>query len=145
MPPKDIEKLRENGRRNRIRVRYRVLSYYSGGIPTCACCGESTFQFLAIDHVDGGGGKDRKSLGLRNATELYRYLEKEGFPPGYRVLCHNCNLALGFYGYCPHTDMNHNDAWLAEMLTIRQYQPHAKHVAGFDTSFACGDTPREPN
>jgi hypothetical protein len=20
----------------------------------------------------------------------------------YRVLCHNCNMALGFYGYCPH-------------------------------------------
>jgi hypothetical protein len=38
---------------------------------------------------------------------------------------------MGFYGYCPHTDMVHNEEWLAEMLTIRQYQPHAKHVTGY--------------
>jgi len=128
MPPKDIEKLREVGMRNRLRARYRVLSHYSEGSPSCACCGETTFQFLAIDHIDGGGVKERKLLGLRGSTQLYRYLENEGYPPGYRVLCHNCNLAMGFYGYCPHSDVNHNDEWLAEMLTIRQSQPHAKHV-----------------
>lgn len=131
MPPKDIEKRREHGIRNRLRARYRVLSHYCGGVPSCACCGETIFQFLAIDHIDGGGLKSRKSLGLRSSTELYRYLENEGYPPGYRVLCHNCNLAIGFYGYCPHTDTSHNEAWLAEMLTIRQYQPHAKHAPGF--------------
>jgi hypothetical protein len=131
MPRKDIEKLREHGIRNRLRVRYRVLSHYSGGSPSCACCGETIFQFLAIDHIDGGGLKSRKSLGLRSSTQLYRYLENESFPPGYRVLCHNCNLAIGFYGYCPHTDTLHNEVWLAEMLTIRQYQPHAKHAPGF--------------
>jgi hypothetical protein len=29
-------------------------------------------------------------------------LARNGFPDGYRVLCHNCNMALGQYGYCPH-------------------------------------------
>lgn len=128
MPSTDSEKRRELGYRNRLRARYRVLSYYSGGVPSCACCGETIFQFLAIDHIDGGGVKERKLLRLSGSTQLYRYLEKEGYPPGYRVLCHNCNLAIGFYGYCPHTDISHNEEWLAEMLTVRQYQPHAKHV-----------------
>jgi hypothetical protein len=27
---------------------------------------------------------------------------------GYRVLCHNCNLARGFYGYCPHEKFDGN-------------------------------------
>ena len=33
---------------------------------------------------------------------IYRYLKIRGFPPGYQVLCHNCNQAKGFYGKCPH-------------------------------------------
>jgi hypothetical protein len=128
MPSRDDEKLREKTRRNRLRVRYRVLSHYSGGTPSCACCGESTFQFLALDHQNGGGGKERKSLGLRSATELYRFLENNGYPPGYRVLCHNCNLSLGFYGYCRHIEVKYDDEWLAERLAIRQHQPHAKNA-----------------
>jgi hypothetical protein len=143
MPPKDPCRFYNHGYRNRMRVRYRVLSHYSEGVPTCACCGEATFQFLALDHIGGGGLKERRSLGLRSSTQLYRYLENEGFPPGYRVLCHNCNLAMGFYGYCPHTDMVHNEEWLAEILTIRQYQPHAKHVTGFDSPSPLGRTTRE--
>jgi hypothetical protein len=31
-----------------------------------------------------------------------RWLRKNGFPKGFRVLCHNCNFAHGHYGYCPH-------------------------------------------
>ncbi len=26
----------------------------------------------------------------------------EGYPTGFRVLCHNCNCALAYYGSCPH-------------------------------------------
>ena len=29
-------------------------------------------------------------------------INSNSFPPGFRVLCHNCNQALGAYGYCPH-------------------------------------------
>jgi hypothetical protein len=29
-------------------------------------------------------------------------LIKENFPKEYQILCFNCNLALGFFGYCPH-------------------------------------------
>src|SRR5205807_5288509 len=26
----------------------------------CACCGESTYEFLCIDHINGGGNRQRK-------------------------------------------------------------------------------------
>jgi hypothetical protein len=29
-------------------------------------------------------------------------MKRNNFPPGFRVLCRNCNGARGFYGYCPH-------------------------------------------
>ena len=40
---------------------------------------------------------------MYNTKLLYKILRARGFPLGYRVLCHNCNLARGFYGYCPHS------------------------------------------
>lgn len=68
-----------------------------GGV--CACCGEHRYEFLAIDHINGGGIRHRKQLKI---TKIARWLARNGFPDGYRVLCHNCNMALGQYGYCPH-------------------------------------------
>ena len=85
------------------RRKYEVMSHYSGGDPACACCGESTLEFLSIDHINGGGSEHRKELrqpGKR--ITMYRWLKRHGYPPGYRVLCHNCNQSLGTWGYCPH-------------------------------------------
>ena len=88
-------------KRRRDAIRLGVLQHYSGGTPHCACCGEKHMEFLCIDHIDGGGGKHRKEL--RGGSVLfYEWLRKQGYPSGYRVLCHNCNMSLGFYGYCPH-------------------------------------------
>lgn len=86
----------ELGRRERIRLRLQVIQHYDG---ECACCGENTLEFLGIDHANGGGREHKKSIpgGL-----IYRWLKRNGFPDGFQVLCHNCNLAKGFYGQCPH-------------------------------------------
>ena len=81
--------------------RLKVLEYYGGTPPTCACCGESHIEFLSIDHINGGGHQHRLSLGS-SGRAIYNYLIKENFPLGYRVLCTNCNASLGRYGYCPH-------------------------------------------
>jgi len=82
------------GRRKRL----RVLEHYGGSPPKCACCGESLLEFLTIDHINGGGNKERQKRGFNTAY----YLERENYPSGYRVLCMNCNFALGHYKYCPH-------------------------------------------
>jgi hypothetical protein len=91
-------------RRIQVRIKYRkyrrlVINHYGG---SCACCGESNMEFLAVDHINGGGNKHRTELGRSVARHFYRWLKKHGFPDGYRVLCHNCNQSIGLYGYCPH-------------------------------------------
>jgi hypothetical protein len=79
-------------------LKLKVLVAYGGPEPACACCGERRFEFLTIDHMNGGGSKHAKAVKNR----VYQALAKAGFPPGYRVLCMNCNSARGFYGFCPH-------------------------------------------
>jgi hypothetical protein len=81
------------------RVRLMVLSHYSGGVPNCACCGESHVEFLTMDHINGGGAEHRRVMKNSN---IYIELKRLGFPVGFRVLCSNCNHAHGCYGYCPH-------------------------------------------
>lgn len=87
--------IRANRRAWERRVREEVLKHYGG---QCACCKEATYEFLAIDHINGGGRKHRTEIN----TPLPYWLKKNGFPEGFRILCHNCNLAKGRYGYCPH-------------------------------------------
>lgn len=87
----------------RQRRKLLVLSHYSDGSPPrCACCGEQHIEFLTLDHVNGGGGAHRRELGIRGSTELYQWVVRNKFPAGFRVLCMNCNSAIGHFGYCPH-------------------------------------------
>lgn len=85
--------------RYRRRLRFKVLMAYGG---KCACCGECRPDFLCIDHEKGGGNAHRRSIRATSATSMDRWLILNDFPSGFRVLCHNCNLALAFYGHCPH-------------------------------------------
>jgi hypothetical protein len=71
-----------------------------GGV--CVCCGEKEERFLHIDHKEGHGNEHRRSIGGHSGGKFYRWLKRRGFPPGYQVLCANCNLAKGFFGECPH-------------------------------------------
>ena len=81
-----------------IRVRSQVLEMY-GWI--CKCCGESENMFLALDHIHGGGRKEREKY--HGTCDFYWFVLKQGHQPErYQLLCHNCNSAKGFYGYCPH-------------------------------------------
>jgi len=97
---KNAEYMADYSRQRCRREKLRVVSHYSGGGNCCACCGEYHIEFLCIDHIDGGGTKRRAIEGGGNS--LYRWLHRMGYPDGYRVLCHNCNMSLGLLGYCPH-------------------------------------------
>lgn len=100
-PEKNRASARRSWQKQRRSIRRETFARYSHGEPQCACCGERTEEFLSIDHVNGGGNQHRKSLGLYGA-QFYLWLKKQGWPEGYRVLCHNCNQAIGYFGYCPH-------------------------------------------
>ena len=69
----------------------------------CACCGETEVEFLGIDHIDGDGAQHRREV---LPSRIYRWLIKNKFPAGIQVSVHNCNLAKGYYGACPHQDTN---------------------------------------
>jgi len=68
---------------------------------SCEGCNCPYIEFLGIDHIDGGGAQHRKQLGY-GGSAFYYWLIRQDFPPGYQVLCHNCNMSRGFFGYCPH-------------------------------------------
>lgn len=84
------------------KVRSEALIYYSGGQPRCGCCGEPRDEFLTIDHINGGGAKHRADEVQGKYASISLYLKANRFPPGYRVLCMNCNTAIWFHGRCPH-------------------------------------------
>jgi len=84
------------------RVRFQkakdaVFAAYGGYV--CACCGEDTPEFMTLDHIDGGGIAHRRVLG--RGYSFYVRLAEQGFPPGLRVLCYNCNCGRRT-GACPH-------------------------------------------
>lgn len=96
----------EAARTQHKQMRLKIFKHYSKGSCCCSCCGESHYEFMAIDHVNGGGAKHRKKVGPTD-----RWIIKHRFPRGFRILCHNCNASIGYYGYCPHQGswMEHSD------------------------------------
>ena len=88
----------------------RVMTYYCGGYPHCQCpgCGVSYLGFLQIDHVNGDGREHRKQLGTRKSVSLTSWLEENGLPSGFQVLCANCNGAKGRKEKCPMHGLSHS-------------------------------------
>jgi len=73
-------------------LRMDVIEGYGG---KCELCGESNPHFLTIDHINGNGSEERKIIG--NLHTFYRKLRDNNYPKdNYRLLCYNCNCALGF-------------------------------------------------
>lgn len=80
-------------------VKDAVFAAYGGYV--CACCGERNPVFMTIDHIHGCGHEQRKKHGLGGS--FYAWLRRKGFPPGFQVLCFNCNLGRAKNGgVCPH-------------------------------------------
>lgn len=84
----------------RRKIKLDTFKAYGGA--KCACCGEKTLEFLTLDHVNNDGGKQRKENPRLAGMTLCRTLRNQGYPPGFAVLCFNCNCAKGLYGECPH-------------------------------------------
>lgn len=81
-----------------LRRKMELIEAYGG---KCACCGESRWEFMTIDHINGGGADHKRRL--KTSRMIYRELRKLGYPKDkYRLLCFNCNCCRGSFGYCPH-------------------------------------------
>ena len=84
----------------RRKIREEVINAYGG---KCICCGEAHWQFLTLDHPNGGGQEDRKKC-MPITGAIYGWAKKNGFPNIYRILCMNCNWVRRFNGVCPHEE-----------------------------------------
>ena len=98
----------------RKNLKEEMLSAYGG---RCKCCGESTPEFLTVDHIYGYKNRpDLYAHSRRGGAALYMWLRKNNWPKdGFELLCFNCNLgrAKQSDGICPHQKMKFNIAGLA--------------------------------
>lgn len=86
------------GKTTRTRLREASFSHYGYA---CACCKEARKEFLTVDHINGNGAEHRRQ-GTHGGTSIHRWLKRNNYPSGFRILCFNCNGAMGIYGQCPH-------------------------------------------
>jgi len=83
-----------------FKTRLNVLTHYSlEGKIKCTCCGIEDIDVLCMDHKNGDGNEHRKIV---SASSMFRWIIRNGYPDTFRILCANCNQALGTRGYCPH-------------------------------------------
>lgn len=76
-----------------ILLKKEVISRYSDGKCECALCKNSDIRVLSIDHPNIDGAAHRRTLKIIGGDRFYRWLRREGYPIGYRILCFSCNLA----------------------------------------------------
>lgn len=102
---KNKDKIKEKCQKYHLRLKKEILNEY-GGLE-CACCGEKHIEFLSLDHKNGGGNKERKSLtgsDRNGGYHFYQLLKNAGFPnkDKYQVLCMNCQFGTLNGRICPH-------------------------------------------
>jgi hypothetical protein len=95
MPFKDKQKKREADRKydkkRKFLIRGRILEILGN---KCVYCGFSDLRALQIDHINGGGEKERK---IHKGNSYYRYILKQlkTGSKDYQLLCANCNMIKG--------------------------------------------------
>lgn len=58
----------------------------------CARCGFSDSRALQIDHIHGGGNKEKRELKTRSDSRLFLHILQHTNPKDvYQILCANCN------------------------------------------------------
>lgn len=84
------DQLRESCRKAKENTKVKVFLHYTPS-GKCVYCNFEDIRALSIDHINGGGEKHRKSLGMSTGGyPFYAWLVKNNYPDGYQVLCMNC-------------------------------------------------------
>lgn len=98
---KTKDRRREVNRAYRFDLKMAAFAAYGNA---CACCTESTKEFLEIDHIGGWGTNHRDKSGRRiGGQNLFRWLRDNNYPQDtFRLLCGSCHGAISYWGYCPH-------------------------------------------
>jgi hypothetical protein len=106
LPPDELEKFRQAERDKTLRAQAvtkdAVFKAYGGY--RCVCCNETEPLFLSIDHIYNDGNEMRKKgVHAKGGTSFYQWIKRHNFPPGFQILCMNCNTGKHRNGgVCPH-------------------------------------------
>lgn len=75
------------------KLKVEILTYYARGTTLkCARCSIDDVDVLCLDHIKGGGSKQRRELKIGHGSNFYSWLKRNNYPEGYQVLCFNCNM-----------------------------------------------------
>ena len=122
-------KIRKYNNELRQRLKIEIFSEYSkrhsnSDVPCCRCCGENShIDFLSVDHVEGRKNFPKEQQKLRGVN-MYEWIKRNDYPDNFQILCHNCNLAKGFFGACPHERMRKEE-------TFAMMEEQSSFEAGF--------------
>jgi hypothetical protein len=106
--------------------RLLILDHYGA---KCQCCGLETYEFLDIDHINGGGNQHRQNIG-RHFSD---WIISNNYPSDLQLLCSNCNHGKSKFGICPHiqppiesTNKRQRQRRRQRQRTIEQYGGECK-------------------
>lgn len=95
----------ERHKQGNAQLKQEIFAVYG---TKCACCGEDHPLLLNIDHINNDGAAHRRSLKSNKrlgGQAIYRWLKNNNYPPGFQVLCWNCNMGKHLNGgVCPHKE-----------------------------------------
>lgn len=95
-----LEKNLKARKRYYVAIKHAAIMAYGGYRCACPGCDVTAPEFLQIDHVDNDGATHRKEL-RQGGDALYAWLKRHNYPPGFQILCANCNFAKRITGTCP--------------------------------------------
>lgn len=84
-------RIRINAQRNEYRKKIYMMIIKKLG-DKCAHCGNEDMRVLQIDHIHGGGEKERREIGPRGIYHKIIKMPIEEAKKEYQILCANCNV-----------------------------------------------------
>lgn len=95
---KNVAHRRAMNSARRLKLRLEWIEAYGG---CCSCCKEKEARFLTLQHIGGGGSRERKVF--HTTFGIIAMLKRLGWPKNnHTILCANCNMATMFGDSCPH-------------------------------------------
>lgn len=93
----------ETLRKWRHNVKLDCIREYGG---KCVCCGETTEEFLTLDHINNNGTFHKKD---KKISDLMKWAKSNDYPKDVlRLMCFNCNCGrrIAKNKICPHARNN---------------------------------------
>lgn len=109
---------KEKLQRRRQEERLGILIHYSENPPKCSRCGFTDVRALQIDHINGGGRRQRREDGLKHGQAMYRWIKKNNYPDGFQILCANCNWIKKHENHEVFSNWKYNQPQSSEVLIL---------------------------